>query len=247
MDRRTMLAGLAALAGTRAVGAAPSPQSLFHGTALAGNFIAWMFQRMDLALPAIPLMSEHGAMSLPQLRGRTTILTLWAEWCAPCLLEARDLAVLRRKYASSRFDIVPLLTSSKKPLDYRGARAKLATMGAGDLPLLIEPHGGAQMLHALSAVPGAAAPAGLPGSFRPNGALPCTLLVDSSGRVRGRSLGAPIVAAAMPAPKAGAGPQTLTEAEKKRMLGGDVHTAWTTPQGDAFVRALASGLLEQTR
>jgi thiol-disulfide isomerase/thioredoxin len=246
MDRRTMLAGLAALAATRAAGAAPSPRPLFAGTPLAGNFMASMFQRMDLPLPAIPLVGEHGAMSLPQLRGRTTILTLWAEWCAPCLLEARDLAVLRRKYASSRFDIVPLLTSSKKPLDYRGARAKLATMGAGDLPLLIEPNGGAKLLHALAAVPGAAAPAGLPASFGPGGALPCTLLVDPSGRVRGRSLGAPIVAAAMPPPKAGAGPQTLTEAEKRRMLGGDVHTSWTTSQGEAFVRALASGMLEQT-
>src|SRR5436305_185343 len=162
MDRRTMLAGLVALAGTGAARAAPAPRPLFAGTQLSGNFMAWMFQRMDLALPAIPLLGEHGATSLPQLRGRTTLLTLWAEWCAPCLLEARDLAVLRRKYASSRFDIVPLLTSSKKPLDYRGARARLATMGAGDMPLLIEPRGGAKMLEALAAVPRAAPPAGMP-------------------------------------------------------------------------------------
>lgn len=243
MDRRTMLAGLIALAGTRAGGATLLSRPLFVGTPLAGNLMARLFQPIDLTLPAIQVVGEQGATSLRKLRGRTTILTLWAEWCVPCLLEARDLAVLRRKYASRRFDIVPLLTSSKKPLDYPGAQARLATMGAGDLPLLIEPEGGAKILHALSSLPGAA----LPTAPRPNGALPCTLLVDSSGRVRGRSLGAPIVASAMPEPMAGASSRTLTEEDKKRLLGGDVRTVWTTSQGEAFVRALASGLLDRTR
>lgn len=247
MDRRTMLAGLVALARTRGAVAAPSSRGLFDGTPLAGNLMGRLFQQIDLPLPPIRLLGEHGAASLSQLRGRTTILTLWAEWCVPCLLEARDLAALRRKYASSRFDIVPLLTSSKKPLDYPGARARLASMGAGDLPLLIEPDGGAKILHPLSAVAGAAVPTALPGAVPQKGALPCTLLVDSSGRVRGRSLGAPIVAAAMAAPKAGSAPQVLTEEDKKRLLGGEVRTLWTTSQGDAFVRGLASGALEQAR
>ena len=29
---------------------------------------------------------------MPQLAGRARLMTLWAEWCIPCLLEARDLA-----------------------------------------------------------------------------------------------------------------------------------------------------------
>src|SRR4051812_14469909 len=195
MDRRTMLAGLVALVATRAGAATPPLRPLFAGTPFANNIVARMFQPVDLALPPIALRDEHGAVPLRKLRGRTTILSLWAEWCVPCLLEARDLAALRRKYANGRFDIVPLLTSSKKPLDYRGAHEKLAMMGAGDLPLLIEPDGGKKILAALSPTPAAAGLVGLPASFRSGPALPCTLLVDSSGRVRGRSLGAPVLAA----------------------------------------------------
>src|SRR4051812_5683286 len=104
MDRRTMLAGLVALAGTRAVGAAPSSQPLFDGTPFASNMVARSFEGASLALPPVAVIGEQGAMSLRKLRGRTTILSLWAEWCVPCLLEARDLAVLRRKYTNSRFD-----------------------------------------------------------------------------------------------------------------------------------------------
>ncbi|MDB5693018.1 MAG: hypothetical protein JWO81_2081 [Alphaproteobacteria bacterium] len=237
-----MLAGLVALAGTRAAGAAPSSQRLFDGTSLANNFMALLFERVSLPLPAIRVMDEHGATSLRKLRGRTTIISLWAEWCVPCLIEARDLAALRRKYANGRFDIVSLLTSSQKPLDYRGAHERLATMAAGDLPLLIEPNGGKKILAALSSGPRTGPLAALPSG----GALPCTLLVDSSGRVRGRSFGAPVMAA-IRAPRAGTGPQTLTEEDKRNMLGGDVHTSWATAQGDALARALASGLLEQMR
>jgi thiol-disulfide isomerase/thioredoxin len=237
-----MLAGLVALAGTRAAGAAPSSQRLFDGTPLANNFMALLFERVSVPLPADRVMDERGATSLSKLRGRTTILSLWAEWCVPCLLEARDLAALRRKYANGRFDIVSLLTSSKKPLDYRGAHERLATMAAGDLPLLIEPNGGKKILAALSSGPRTGPLAALPSG----GALPCTLLIDPSGRVRGRSFGAPVVAT-MRALRAGAGPQTLTEEDKRNMMGGDVHTAWTTAQGDALARTLASGLLEKMR
>jgi hypothetical protein len=53
--------------------------------------------------------------------------------------------------------------------------------------------------------------------------------------------------AATRAPTAGTGPQTLTEEDKRNMMGGDAHTAWRTPQGDAFARALSSGLLDQLR
>jgi thiol-disulfide isomerase/thioredoxin len=244
MDRRTMLAGMIAIAGERMAGAAPPQRPLFEGTPFAGNAVARSFQRMNLALPAVPLLDEHGATSLHKLRGRATILSLWAEWCVPCLIEARDLAVLRRKYANRRFDIVSLLTSSKKPLDYRGAHDRLATMSAGDLPLMIEPNGGAAALAALSPKPSAAMLAVLPPSFRSKGSLPCTLLVDSSGRICGGSLGTPVLAA--PGQEPGGGTKILTE-EQKRALAGDGRTAWSSGEGDAFVRALASGLLDRIR
>jgi thiol-disulfide isomerase/thioredoxin len=238
-----MLAGMIACAGEGFAGAALPQRPLFEGTPLAGNAIARTFQRVRLALPAVRLVDARGTASLRGLRGRTTILSLWAEWCAPCLVEMRDLAAIRRKYASNRFDVVALLTYSKKPLDYHAAHERLATMGAGNVPLLIEPNGGAEILSALSSGPTAAVLAALPKSLRPKGTLPCNLLVDSSGRVRGRSLGAPVVAAPAGA-RPGTGSQSLTE-EQKAVLGGDSRTAWSTAQGAEFARALASGLLDR--
>jgi thiol-disulfide isomerase/thioredoxin len=240
-----MLAGMMALAVEGAAKAAPPPRPLFEGTPLARNSIARTFERVGLALPAVRLLDGHGTASLRGLRGRTTILSLWAEWCAPCLVEMRDLAAVRRKYASNRFDIVALLTYSKRPLDYHGARARLATMGAGNVPLLIEPNGGAEILSALSPGPSAAVLAALPKSLRPKGTLPCNLLVDSSGRVCGRSLGAPVIAAPAGA-RPGTGSQSLTE-EQRAVLGGDSRTAWSTAEGAEFARALASGLLDRLR
>src|SRR6185437_752513 len=92
----------------------------------------------------------------------------------------------------------------------RGARDLLAKMNAADLPLMIEPNGGTAAISALSTGPSAKVLAALPPSFRPKGTLPCTLLVDSSGRVRGRSVGA-VMEAADPSQKADPASRILTE------------------------------------
>jgi thiol-disulfide isomerase/thioredoxin len=242
MDRRTVLGGMTALAAGGLARAAPSPRPLFQKTAFAANPVARRFDRVDFPLPPIRLLGPHGPVSLRSLVGRTTILALWAEWCAPCLIDLRDFAALRRKYASAHFDIVSLLTYSKKALDYRGAHDLLARMSAADLPLMIEPNGGTAAISALSTRPSAEVLAALPPSFRPKGTLPCALLVDSSGTVRGRSVGA-VLQSPGPAPKPDAASAMLTE-HQKRVLNGASNTSWSTPEGDAFVRALASGLLE---
>jgi thiol-disulfide isomerase/thioredoxin len=240
MDRRTVLGGMTAVVASGIARAVPSPRPLFQGTPFATNSVARRFDRVDFPLPPIHLLGAHGPVSLRSLRGRTTILALWAEWCAPCLIDLRDFAALRRKYAGPRFDIVSLLTYSKKALDYRDAHDLLAKMSAADLPLMIEPSGGTGAISALSTKPSAKVLAALPPSFRPKGTLPCTLLVDSSGRVRGRSVGA-VMQSGDPARNADAA-SILTE-HQKRVLNGASNTSWSTPEGSAFVRALASGLL----
>jgi thiol-disulfide isomerase/thioredoxin len=243
MDRRTVLGGIAAVAVSGVARAVPQPRPLFQRTPFATNAVARRFDRVDFPLPPIELLGAHGPVSLRTLRGRTTILALWAEWCAPCLIDLRDFASLRRKYASTRFDIVSLLTYSKRPLDYQGAHDLLAKMSAADLPLMIEPNGGTAAISALSTKPSAAVLAALPPSFRPKGTLPCTLLVDPSGTVRARSVGA-VLQARDPAQKDGTASEILTE-HQKRVLNGANNTSWSTPDGEAFVHALASGLLSR--
>jgi len=245
MDRRTVLGGMMAVAAGGIARAVPPRGPFFQGTPFATNPVARRFDRVDIPLPPIQLLGAHGPISLRSLRGRTTILALWAEWCAPCLIDLRDFAALRRKYAGPRFDIVSLLTYSKRPLDYRGARDLLAKMNAADLPLMIEPNGGTAAISALSTRPSAKLLAALPPSFRPKGTLPCTLLVDSSGRIRGRSVGA-VMEAADPSQKADPAARILTE-HQKQVLNGASSTSWSTPAGDAFARALAAGLLDHLR
>jgi len=226
IDRRSAgLGAVAALAAGR-VRAAPD-KPLFASGPMSGNELARVFRTPPaaLVLPNTLLLSADGPRRLSSLRGRTWIVSLWAEWCVACLEEAPDLAAIARTHAGPTFGVVFVLTSSFRKLDLAGARAVLAKRGAGDAPLLVEPRGGAAVMTALAAQDG-----------QPRGALPCNLLVDRRGRVRARSYGAPsqmIVSHGGP----------LTEADKARAL--TQPTLWATPAGAQFAAALAAGLLDK--
>ena len=243
IDRRHFMTGVlaaAALPATalRAANDSPEPR-LYAGTPLAKNRLARSFAAVDLALPPIKVSDGARKISLASLTGKIRIVTLWAEWCAPCLVEARDFAELRRRFANADFDIVTVLTGSIAKLDHAGAVARLQKAGAGDLPVLVEERGGNQVMRRLAldpAVPQA--------KF---GTLPCTLLVDRDGRVRGRARGAPITVDAKGTDRSSPGgaarvPRELTQAEKAALLDGTVRSAWASPAGDAFVTALRDGL-----
>lgn len=229
LSRRAFVAGVAGATLTPAW-AEPAPLHLtpmFATTPLRTNRVAMIFTAVDLALPDLEVIGDQGPVSLASIKGRTLLLSLWAEWCVPCLVEARDLAPLRRRFAGPRFDVTALLTGSLRKLDYAGARAKLKDNGTGDLPLLVEPNGGHDVLKTLS----------LPmGSF---GALPCTLLVDRQGRVRGRATGMPAFAG--PAPSGGG---VLSDADKGKLLESG-RSAWASADGAAFVQALRDGALDR--
>ncbi|MFA5963668.1 MAG: TlpA disulfide reductase family protein [Sphingomonas sp.] len=234
LGRRALLGGLAAgfiLPGPLdAEPEATVAPRLFAGTALRDNRLALGFEKVNLPLPAVRVSNGAGTIDFDSLSGKTRIVTLWAEWCVPCLVEARDFAALRRRYAGPDFDIVAVLTGSAEKLDYAGAAARLHQSRVDGLPLLVERDGGRRLLLSLS--PG---PSG-------QGSLPCTLLVDASGRVRGRSHGAPFGG---PVARDAAGKpvlRVLNQADKQALLASDRTTLWATPAGDALVTALRSGL-----
>lgn len=252
-DRRTVISGIAASMVAGAVGAqgpasGPLPK-LFAATPFADNRVARAFSRVDLALPDVPVLTEHGRQRLTQLAGRARLLTLWAEWCVPCLLEARDLAAQQPRIAGGAFDIVSVLTASSAKLDYAGAIARLNKAEANGLTVLVEPDGGHAIAEALSARPTfVPKPASVPpGTKIASFSLPCTLLVDRHGRARGRATG--VAAARIAGTGSGAGPtgapHRLTEAEKQALLSDGSKTAWSTPDGAAFLKALHDGLLDR--
>jgi thiol-disulfide isomerase/thioredoxin len=242
IDRRNICLGAAAAAATGlAAGSAQATpdKPLFVSGPMMGNKLAGLFQvpSAPLTLPDTTLLSAQGPRKLSQLSGRTYIVSLWGEWCAPCLEEATDLAAIARKHAGPSFGVIFVLTSSFKKLDLAGAQAVLAKRGAGDAPLFVEPHGGKTVMDTLAThdfIP--QMQAALKKASGPS--LPCNLLVDRHGAVRGRSFGAPALS-----PQHLTMGKALTPADDARLL--TEHTTWATSDGDAFAAALAAGVLEK--
>jgi thiol-disulfide isomerase/thioredoxin len=247
-DRRSVCLGtaatlVAATATATATARAALDSPLFVSGPMSRNMLAGMFKAPTppLTLPGATLLSAHGPQKLSDLRGRTYLVSLWAEWCAPCLEEAPDLAAIGRKHGGPSFGVIFVLTGSHKKLDLAAAQALLAQRGAGDASLFVEPDGGEAIMNALaSKVYDAQSRTILK---KDSGvSLPCNLLVDRHGRVRARSFGA-MQATVMKAEAAPVPVRPLTDADKARVL--TQHTAWASPVGDEFAAALAAGLLEK--
>lgn len=260
MTRRDLVTAMAAGTATSLFGRSPlfaaiGQGPLFAKTPLSDNAIARRFERVDMALPDIPIETAAGLSTLANVGGKTRLIALWAEWCVPCLVEIRDFASLRPQIATDRFDIGLLLTASVAKLDHAQAINRLRPLGAASLPLLVERAGGDRAAMRLAspyhAGPGATV-------STPTFSLPCTLLVDARGRLKGRVFGAPVVGGALgtPAPtneqtatlakerSVVAMPHLMTQADKSNLIANG-RTVWSTPAGLGFLKALGNGLLDR--
>ncbi|HZZ69925.1 MAG TPA: TlpA disulfide reductase family protein [Phenylobacterium sp.] len=239
IDRRSVCLGTAAAMVGASTRAAPDTPFFVSGP-FSHDLLAAGFRTpgAPLTLPSTPLVSAHGPQRLSRLRGRTHLVSLWAEWCSPCLQEATDLAAISRTYGGPSFGVIFVLTSSHKKLDLAGAQAVLARRGAGDVTLFVEPDGRESVFQAL-------AKQELSDGAKTDmvASLPCNLLVDRHGQVRARSFGAPSAVTYVKGSRPDLAPHTLTDAEKARAL--NEHTMWATQSGHDFAAALAAGLLEK--
>lgn len=250
-SRRAVLAGLAAAPAWEALAQGPpaAPRSLAEG-ALAGNALARSFKMAPagLRLPELTLAGRKGTRRLSELRGRAFLIPLWAEWCAPCIVEMPDFAALQAKHGSARFQITPILTASSRKLNPAGAAQILAKVKAARFEPLVEPDGGRVLYSSLTTG----------GAFTARPTLPCNLLVDGRGRVVARQFGGMVTTrvTGLPAEMKPPTPGTtvsksfvLTEAQKKKMMAdamaGGSRTIWSTPDADAFIAEVAGGLLDR--
>lgn len=236
IDRRTLLTAAAASSLSAVARAASPPDRVFatpmFGGRLAGNPLAQLFSAPTPALRPpqdVILMGSDGPRRWSDLKGKVHLAPLWAEWCAPCLGEARDFATLLARRGGDSFGIVSMMTASHQKLDYQKARAALGHAQAADLPLWIEPDGGDRLYKTLAVWPVIGGPT-----------LPCTLLLDRDGRIRGRAFGAPTIGAVSPTP----GARAITTERKAELAAGEIRSAWSTPAADAFVQALIAGALD---
>jgi thiol-disulfide isomerase/thioredoxin len=226
--RRRVLSGFGAALASRAIAAAadarPAPILWSETPAFAGSPLSsnWMAQRfMAPAGPTVwpedlEILGPKGSQSITSWRGKTLLVTLWAEWCAPCLAEMPALARLNRSYRNPAFEILPIVTGSKTLHSLAEAQSRLAALPGAEIGTLLDASpGGSGLMHALanSALPpGFKAP---PGAVVTSASLPCLVVVDPAGRLLGRALG-------------GSGP-------------GD-RNLWDMPAGEAFIKRLADGL-----
>ena len=189
MDRRTVLGAMASFGFAGLIGCSQSTElppeagaSIFQNGPLAGNAVAKLFKAIpeSVSLPKTRLVGYDGPHTLDQLRGKTRLLSVWAEWCPDCLIEARQLGPLQTLYGGETFGIHGVLSGSRENIDVVGAQAVLAQNNAGNVPTWVEPDSGEEVFYSLATyeVEGQAITA-----------IPALLLVDKSGVLRGRYIG----------------------------------------------------------
>ena len=123
--------------------------------------------------PSIPELSGttlHGdPLTLSSLRGHVIVLNVWASWCGPCRVESPVLASVARATEGVGVRFVGLDEKD-------GSDAALAFSAAAGTtyPHIVDSDGA--LLASLGLVPGSA--------------IPSTLVIDASGRVAARVIGA---------------------------------------------------------
>ena len=127
----------------------------------------FVFNDEPVAVPDLAFVDGSGrSLKLSDLRGRSIVLNIWANWCVPCLQEMPSLDRLQAKFAEH--DVLVLALSSG---DASEVQEFYQELGLHSLGIYVYPAGGA------------VTKLGLPG-------LPGTLLIDASGKEIGRKFGA---------------------------------------------------------
>jgi thiol-disulfide isomerase/thioredoxin len=232
LNRRAVLAGMAALAAARPAAAADSDSPIARG-ALANNPLAQAFETAPIyQLPDVTLMSLTGDQDIADLiKGRTILMPLWAEWCTPCLSEIPDFARLQAKYGTPNFAIVPVLTGAQKQVTPDALTQIFGALHASVFEPLVEKRFGKKLM--------------LQMARRTNGReieIPCNLLIAPDGRVIAREFGMKRSDDQEAAAQAATANKTDPVA---RAEAGETLSLWGKQPGEEFAAAMARGFLNQ--
>lgn len=160
------------------------PKAMFPDGPMAQNLLGQAFHLPDrpVEFPANYNLRMLGGKrtTLEAYRGKVLLVSLWAEWCPPCLLELNGFAALKSQVPDERFEILPILTLSRGFRRPEDATRLLEKLSADKLPRLMDGRGGwlGERLTRTAA--------------EPRGALPFNMIIDGTGVVRGVQQGGPI-------------------------------------------------------
>jgi thiol-disulfide isomerase/thioredoxin len=223
-QRRLILTGAAAMAATPSWATTPrppAPAKLFTTGVLARNMLAQEFNvpAQGLNWPEKMRLLGPGRtpVTIDDYRGKTLVVNLWAEWCPPCLLEMEGFAIMDRRVRTDAFQIITILTGSNFR-EVEDARPLMKKLRSENLPVLMDASPGkALLMRRLTR-----------SRQDPSGALPCTLVVDAAGVIRGRMIGSTQIGDDLP--------RNAKDADAKSNI-------WRTNIALQFVTALAEGAL----
>lgn len=213
-----------ACAGSLAVAPARAddkPPPVAHGV-LADNPLALLFEAAPAQLPDIDVVGPNGTRGISEFKGRTLLMPVWAEWCAPCLSEIQDFASLQKKHGNDKFAIVPILSGTRKRMTPAIVAQLFSYLHADALEPLVENHFGDRLMRTMAK--------NADGKIT----IPCNLLIAPDGHVVGREFGLSEASGI----KADTGHQLIAQAEA-----GTVISQWGKPAGDEFAAAMAGGFL----
>jgi thiol-disulfide isomerase/thioredoxin len=111
---------------------------------------------------------DNQPQSLAQFRGKPLVVNFWASWCGPCVAEMPALAALHKKYAAKGIQFVGIAVDTAPNVQGFVHRVNV------DYPLVVAGFGGGDLARQFG---------------DEQGALPFTVVIDASGKVRSTTLG----------------------------------------------------------
>jgi len=230
INRRAALLGLAgaSIAAARPALAADPPSPLAHGF-LANNPIASAFEPAPPELPHVDVLGRNGTQDVSALlKGRTILMPIWAEWCAPCMSELPDFAMLQNKYANAKFAIIPVMSGMQRKWTSDRIGQIFQMLHATVFEPLMEDKYGSKLFRKMALKGGQLG-------------LPCNILIAPNGRVVARELGRIDIddAKTGAAPPNNGDPETLRRAEA-----GQAQSLWGKQPGEKFAAVMAAGFFD---